>query len=175
MGLPHDNDAEKRSALLHSLAANTTLAVIHVKLVGNGIYLRFLQESDAVSVVALNQRNRDFFEPYLIDRPEEFYSVEYQQMSIHSGLAMMEQDQKYSFGIFLSESHELVGVVSLTEIVRVSLSVVLARILSGPGTQRSWIHHRGSEARREVRLSGSGSSSHRSWRDATQCRLHSCS
>ncbi|MDQ0189180.1 GNAT family N-acetyltransferase [Alicyclobacillus cycloheptanicus] len=89
-----------------------------MKLVGNGIYLRFLQESDAVSLVALNERNRDFFEPYLIDRPEAFYSVEYQQMSIHSGLAMMEQDQKYSFGIFLSESHELVGLVSLTEVVR---------------------------------------------------------
>lgn len=44
---------------------------------GQGIHLRFLNESDAPSMVALNQRNRVFFGPYLIDRPEEFYTVEY--------------------------------------------------------------------------------------------------
>ena len=89
-----------------------------MKLAGQGIYLRFLIESDAPSMVALNQRNRDFFEPYLIERPEEFYTVEYQQASIRSGFALMDQDQKYSFGVFLRESQELIGVLSLTEIVR---------------------------------------------------------
>jgi len=89
-----------------------------MKLVGNGIYLRFLKESDAASMVALNKRNRDFYEPYLIDRPEEFYTVEYQLRSIRSGLALMEQDQKYSFGVVLSEAQQLIGVVSLTEVVR---------------------------------------------------------
>ncbi|MCL6597744.1 MAG: GNAT family N-acetyltransferase [Alicyclobacillus macrosporangiidus] len=89
-----------------------------MKLTGKSIYLRFLEGSDAPSMVALNLRNREFFEPYLIDRPEEFYTFDYQRRSIQSGLALMEQNQKYSFGIFLNETDELIGVVSLTEIVR---------------------------------------------------------
>lgn len=89
-----------------------------MKLVGNGIYLRPLEESDAFSMVALNQRNREFFEPYLIDRSEEFYTVDYQVASIRSGIDLMERDQKYSFGVFHGETGQLVGVVSLTEIVR---------------------------------------------------------
>jgi ribosomal-protein-alanine N-acetyltransferase len=75
-----------------------------MKLTGKSMYLRFLEESDAPSMVALNLRNREFFEPYLIDRPEKFYTVDYQWRSIQSGLALMEQDQKYSFGIFLIET-----------------------------------------------------------------------
>lgn len=89
-----------------------------MKLVGNGIYLRCVEESDAASLVALNERNRSFFEPYMTQRPEAFYTVEHQLTLIRSGLALMQQDQKYTFGIFLTESNQLIGVVSLTEIVR---------------------------------------------------------
>lgn len=45
----------------------------------------------------------------------------------------MEQDQKYSFGVFLKESQELIGLLSLTEIVRGPLSFMLAWILFRSG------------------------------------------
>ncbi|MCL6452703.1 MAG: GNAT family N-acetyltransferase [Alicyclobacillus sp.] len=87
-------------------------------LTGKGIDLRFLEESDAAAVVALNQRNREFFEPYSIERPEAFYTVEYQQELLRADLAAREADQKYAFGVFLQASQELIGVLSLTEIIR---------------------------------------------------------
>lgn len=89
-----------------------------MKLVGHEIYLRFQTESDAVSMLGLNQRNREFFQRYLCDRNDEFYTVEHQLDRIKSGLTLMQQDQKYSFGIFLVKTDELIGDVALTEIVR---------------------------------------------------------
>ncbi|MFB5189839.1 GNAT family N-acetyltransferase [Alicyclobacillus fastidiosus] len=89
-----------------------------MQLIGNYIYLRFLEESDAPAMLALHLRNRAFFEPYLVDRAETFYTMDYQLRAIAEGHALAAQDQKYSFGVFLSENDELIGNVSLTEIVR---------------------------------------------------------
>ncbi|GMA60167.1 GNAT family N-acetyltransferase [Alicyclobacillus fastidiosus] len=89
-----------------------------MQLIGDHIYLRFLEESDAPSMLELHLRNRAFFEPYLVDRREEFYTMDYHVRSIAAGYALAAQDQKYSFGVFLSETDELIGNVSLTEIVR---------------------------------------------------------
>ncbi len=71
-----------------------------MKLVGNDIYLRFLEESDAVAKLQLNLRNRTFFETYLTTRGEEFYTIEYQINSIKSSMEKMEQDREYVFGYF---------------------------------------------------------------------------
>lgn len=85
---------------------------------GNRIYLRFLEERDAAAKLDLNLRNRSFFESYLTTRTADFYTMDYQLQSIRSGLASKERDEGYFFGVFLSESDELIGIVSLTEVVR---------------------------------------------------------
>jgi ribosomal-protein-alanine N-acetyltransferase len=92
-----------------------------MKLVGNEIYLRFLKERDAGAKLDLNVRNRSFFEPYLGTRTEDFYTMEYQRSSLEAGLASKEKDEGYFLGVFLNESDELIGIVSLTEVVRGSL------------------------------------------------------
>ncbi|WP_067929611.1 GNAT family N-acetyltransferase [Alicyclobacillus shizuokensis] len=89
-----------------------------MKLVGNDIYLRFLEESDAVAKLQLNLRNRTFFETYLTTRSEEFYTIEYQINSIKSSMEKMEQDREYVFGIFLISTDDLIGIIGLTEVVR---------------------------------------------------------
>ncbi|MGV3489184.1 MAG: GNAT family N-acetyltransferase [Tuberibacillus sp.] len=89
-----------------------------MRLEGKEIYLRFLEINDAPDVAAYRQRNRDFFRDYLVSQPEEFYSVDFQAELIKNGLAQMENDQKYAFGVFLKETDELIGLLSLTEVVR---------------------------------------------------------
>ncbi|GMA64192.1 GNAT family N-acetyltransferase [Alicyclobacillus fastidiosus] len=89
-----------------------------MKLVGNDIYLRFLEESDAAAKLELNVRNRAFFEAFLTTRSEDFYTIEYQVNSIKSSIAKMEQDAEYVFGVFLTSTDDLIGIVSLTEVMR---------------------------------------------------------
>lgn len=87
-------------------------------LIGNGIYLRSLEEPDAAAKLELNMRNRAFFETYLTTRTEEFYTFDYQLNSIKSNLTSMEQDYEYVFGVFVVDSGDLIGVISLTEVAR---------------------------------------------------------
>jgi ribosomal-protein-alanine N-acetyltransferase len=89
-----------------------------MKLVGNKIYLRFLEEEDASAKLALNVRNRLFFEPFVTTRDESFYTLEAQLNSIKDGAASRAKDEGYFWGVFLSESDSLIGLVSLTEVVR---------------------------------------------------------
>jgi ribosomal-protein-alanine N-acetyltransferase len=92
--------------------------VVNMILKGTDFYLRFLEVSDAEALASLRQRNRSFFEQFLVDQPEEFYSIDYQISAIKKGKALRERDQQYTFAIFFSGSDKLIGVVSLTEIVR---------------------------------------------------------
>jgi [ribosomal protein S5]-alanine N-acetyltransferase len=89
-----------------------------MKLVGNGIYLRFLEQQDAAAKLELNMKNRSFFEAYLTTRTDDFYTLEYQLNSIKSGLTSQERGEGYFWGVFLTESDDLIGIVSLTEVVR---------------------------------------------------------
>lgn len=95
--------------------------MFHIKLEGKGIYLRFFQDGDAAKKLDFNVKNRAFFEPYMETRPDEFYTLEYQQRSIRSGVERRQQDEAYVWGVFLQDSDELIGTVSLTEVVRGSL------------------------------------------------------
>lgn len=92
-----------------------------MRLVGNGIYLRFFEEADAAAKLQLNLKNRSFFEAYSTTRSEDFYTLDYQLKSIRAALASNDGDEGYFFGVFLNESDELIGNVSLTEVVRGSL------------------------------------------------------
>jgi ribosomal-protein-alanine N-acetyltransferase len=92
-----------------------------MKLVGDRIYLRFLEERDAAAKLGLNLRNRSFFEAYLTTRTEDFYTLEYQLNSIKSALVSEAQDEGYFWGVFLRSSDDLIGIISLSEVERGSL------------------------------------------------------
>ena len=46
-----------------------------MKLIGNKIYLRFLETADAEAMLDLNVKNRDFFEAYVSVRDEAFFFI----------------------------------------------------------------------------------------------------
>ncbi|SFJ71527.1 GNAT family N-acetyltransferase [Thermoflavimicrobium dichotomicum] len=89
-----------------------------MKLVGNHVYIRFLQESDANALLDLHVRNRDFFQHYLPLRDDSYFTLESQLSIIQQANEKRKQDQAYSFGIFLKETNELIGNVALTEVLR---------------------------------------------------------
>lgn len=84
----------------------------------NEIYLRLLVEDDAEDLLQLRIRNRDFFQAFEPIRSDTHYTYEQQQQEILKSREAAEQDQAYLLGIFLQETNQLVGRVSLTGVVR---------------------------------------------------------
>lgn len=85
------------------------------------IYLRLLKPSDAESMSHLEARNRDFFQLTAPLRDPEFYTTEGQLKRIKKAIEMQELDQNYSFGVFLTNTDELIGNITLSEVVRADL------------------------------------------------------
>ena len=92
-----------------------------MKYVGENVYIRQLEVSDAAAMLELQVKNKEFFQTYTPIRIEGFYTIEGQVKSIEANLAQSESDSRYSFGIFLNETDELIGNVALSEILRGSL------------------------------------------------------
>ncbi|WP_455383204.1 GNAT family N-acetyltransferase [Salinispira pacifica] len=83
----------------------------------DGIFLRFLSLDDAEALFSLHVRNRDFFRPFITTRPPDFYTIEGQRRVIKRDATGREEGTWFSFGIFLEETGELIGNVSLTEVM----------------------------------------------------------
>lgn len=92
-----------------------------MRIEGEKIYLKALEEADAESMLALQLRNKDFFARYSSTRNEDFYTLEYQLEAIRKNAGQREKDERYSFGIFLKATDELIGSISLSEVLRGSL------------------------------------------------------
>lgn len=92
-----------------------------MKLTGTKIYNRFLEESDAEAFHSLETRNREFFQTFTALRHPDFYTLEGQLKRIKTSAELREQDQQYMFGIFLNGTDELIGWISLTEVLRGAL------------------------------------------------------
>ncbi|WGV58935.1 GNAT family N-acetyltransferase [Brevibacillus brevis] len=88
---------------------------------GESIYVRLVQESDAQSLLALELRNRDFFQNFTGTREEAFYTLEGQIDRIKSAMALKEEDRGYAFVIAKKGQDEIIGEVILSEVVRVNL------------------------------------------------------
>lgn len=88
---------------------------------GENIYVRLVQESDAQSLLALEMRNRDFFQNFTGTREETFYTLEGQIDRIKSALALIEEDRGYFFVIAKKGQDEIIGEVILSEVVRENL------------------------------------------------------
>ncbi|WP_289142562.1 GNAT family N-acetyltransferase [uncultured Brevibacillus sp.] len=85
---------------------------------GPRVYLRFFRVEDAEALLELMNRNRKLFEKVVPTRKESFYSLEHQQSMIELWMKEREEDKGYSFGIFLNENDELIGEISLFDVVR---------------------------------------------------------
>ncbi|MCC3373157.1 GNAT family N-acetyltransferase [Cohnella sp. REN36] len=85
------------------------------------IELRSLEARDARAFVELHRRNQAFFQPFLYERSEEFYSADFQIEQFEKNKALAEADEKYVFGIFRTDTDELIGQISLMQVVRGAL------------------------------------------------------
>ena len=89
-----------------------------MKYIGEDIYIRPLQLSDAEAKLKLELDNREFFQAYSPIHEESFYTLEVQRQLIEEGENKWKEDSRYSFGIFLKETDELIGHISLSHIAR---------------------------------------------------------
>ncbi|QDS32685.1 GNAT family N-acetyltransferase [Brevibacillus brevis] len=88
---------------------------------GENIYVRLVQEADAQSLLALEVRNRDFFQNFTGTREEAFYTLEGQSDRVKSSMALKEEDRGYFFVIAEKAQDEIIGEVILSEVVRENL------------------------------------------------------
>lgn len=85
---------------------------------GSPVYIRFFEPADAEALLALHVRNRDFFQTYMSIRDESFFTLEAQSDIIRQWSDERNQDHRYAFGIFLAETDELIGQISLFNVIR---------------------------------------------------------
>jgi ribosomal-protein-alanine N-acetyltransferase len=89
-----------------------------MKVTGKNIFIKWMDTADAEAFLQLELENKDFFQSYTPLRNSEFYSLEGQLNRMESIRKNRELDLEYSFGIYLIGSSELIGKVTLSEIVR---------------------------------------------------------
>lgn len=85
---------------------------------GENVYIRLWEPGDAQARLELHVRNREFFQDYSPKKAEEFYTIEMQKKIIEGCIEDSKKDTKYSFGIFLKDTDELLGDVTLSEVLR---------------------------------------------------------
>ncbi|WP_257351601.1 GNAT family N-acetyltransferase [Pseudalkalibacillus decolorationis] len=85
---------------------------------GKNIYIRYCEESDAEEFLQFQNRNREFFQQFSAIREKSFYTHEAQLDLIKDELKKREEDRHYSFGVYLLETDELIGKVTLMEVLR---------------------------------------------------------
>ncbi|MCL6658838.1 GNAT family N-acetyltransferase [Paenibacillus amylolyticus] len=82
------------------------------------IYVRFWNVEDASLLLDLQIRNRTEIEKITAsNRDDFFYSLEGQRSLIESWNKKREEGKRYSFGLFLHTTNELIGEISLFEII----------------------------------------------------------
>ncbi|TCP65799.1 GNAT family N-acetyltransferase [Baia soyae] len=89
-----------------------------MKLQSDHLYIRPFEMSDAEHLHHLLLRNRDFFGQYDPIRLESYYSLEAQTKQIADAIKSFENDNGYTFGVFLNSDHTLIGRVSLSAVSR---------------------------------------------------------
>ncbi|MGG3623491.1 GNAT family protein [Bacillus gobiensis] len=89
-----------------------------MKMTGRNIFIKTMDTSDAEAFLQLELRNKEFFQTYTPLRNNNFYTMEGQLNRIQSIVKNRELEQEYSFGIYIIGSEELIGKVTLSEVVR---------------------------------------------------------
>lgn len=89
-----------------------------MKIIGDRLYVKLLDLSDAEALLQLELSNRNFFQQYSALNDDRFYTLEAQQERIRKDLEKQALDQRYLFGIYLHDSDELIGGIMLSNVIR---------------------------------------------------------
>lgn len=89
-----------------------------VKRTGIHIFIKTIETTDAEAFLQLELRNKEFFQTYTPLRDSNFFTIEGQLNRIKSIMKNRELEVEYSFGIYLIGTGELIGKVTLSEVVR---------------------------------------------------------
>lgn len=82
------------------------------------VYVRFPVEDDIAQIIAMNKRNRAFFEKFSPSNSDDYYTEEHQLQWINKSRADRMEDRKYSFVVCQTEDERIVGTIGLTYVVR---------------------------------------------------------
>lgn len=89
---------------------------------GEQCFLRTLQEEDVRQMTELVRRNKAYWSIYEPLHPSEYYTEKIQLRKIQESIRQMQMRREYSFGIFLRESQQLIGHISIYSIKRLPFS-----------------------------------------------------
>lgn len=87
---------------------------------GENIYIKPLNSTDAVALLELHNKNRNFFEKFSVVRKSDFYTIEGQLDRIKQFEEERRNDLAYNYGIFRNDN-TLVGTINLFQVLRDSL------------------------------------------------------
>ncbi|MBS4174100.1 GNAT family protein [Bacillus sp. FJAT-49736] len=82
------------------------------------IYIRRLTMQDLNALLDLRLRNKEFLQTFEPIAPHSHYTLEGQRDILEKVQRNWESDSGYSFGIFLRRSNQLMGRISLSNVVR---------------------------------------------------------
>ncbi|MFD1884493.1 GNAT family N-acetyltransferase [Paenibacillus wenxiniae] len=82
------------------------------------IQVRLIDTMDAQQLLALETRNREFFQQFTGARDESYYTLAGQEHIIQTRMERAEQDQGYWCVIVHLETEQIIGYIMLTEVVR---------------------------------------------------------
>jgi len=82
------------------------------------LYIRFLDMTDVQAHYELRLRNRKFLTPFEPAMTDDHFTMEAQRDLIAQYVKDREEGTRYSFGIFLRDTDELIGRITLSNVVR---------------------------------------------------------
>lgn len=87
--------------------------------VQNHIMLRVLDERSAEAVLDFYDRNRENFEPFEIDKPDNFYTIPFQRRLLHAEYESFIHGKQMRFFLFdTDEPEQIIGTVSFFNLKR---------------------------------------------------------
>lgn len=112
----------------------------------NRIDIRRIEVHEAHMLLDLRIRNRAFLTPYEPNFPDAHYTLEGQQNLLEKAKISWDNDAGYAMGIFLANTHQLIGRVSLSNVVRgawesCTLGYFLDEPLNGQGLMTEALSH----------------------------------
>ncbi len=81
-------------------------------------YLRRLTIDDAEALLGLRLKNKDFLTPFEPEKPDRYFTLTEQRRELEIGDEARRQDLRYVFGVYLVENDDLVGRISIDNVVR---------------------------------------------------------
>lgn len=85
---------------------------------GACVTLRPLKQEDAEDLLNVHIQNKRFFERFSMERPQNYYTLSFQEHVIFQFNELAKQGQEYHYAIWSNQSNQLVGVVDLFQVYR---------------------------------------------------------